>query len=114
MSIITRSFLSHILHLHKTHTTIKLQNHFKKNLFTSHLLSFNESVAVNSTEEKKKLTIELNEQDLIESFIKGSGNGGQKINTTSNCVDLKHVPTGIRVQVRFFILMFLIFSLNWY
>ncbi|CAJ0846392.1 14239_t:CDS:2, partial [Entrophospora sp. SA101] len=34
--------------------------------------------------------------DLIESFIKGSGNGGQKINKTSNCVNLKHAPTGFR------------------
>ncbi|CAG8478557.1 RF-1 domain-containing protein [Gigaspora rosea] len=46
---------------------------------------------------KERITIVLNEKDLIESFVKGSGNGGQKINKTSNCVDLRHVPTGVRV-----------------
>ncbi|CAG8759505.1 14415_t:CDS:2, partial [Acaulospora morrowiae] len=51
-----------------------------------------------SNSNNKVIEIELNEQDLIESFVKGSGNGGQKINTTSNCVDLRHIPTGIRVQ----------------
>lgn len=38
------------------------------------------------------------EEDLIENFIKGSGSGGQKINKTSSCVQLKHVPTGIEVR----------------
>ncbi|CAG8831835.1 13759_t:CDS:1, partial [Racocetra persica] len=46
---------------------------------------------------KERIKIVLNEKDLIESFVKGSGNGGQKINKTSNCVDLRHVPTGVRV-----------------
>ncbi|RKP06929.1 peptide chain release factor class I/class II, partial [Thamnocephalis sphaerospora] len=41
----------------------------------------------------------LNEQDLVEKFVRGSGPGGQKINKTSSCVDLLHVPTGIRCQL---------------
>ena len=40
----------------------------------------------------------LLESDLEESFIKGSGPGGQKINKTSNCVQLKHTPTGIVIK----------------
>ena len=44
--------------------------------------------------------VELREEELDESFIKGSGNGGQKINKTSNCVLLKHVPTGLWVKAR--------------
>ena len=48
--------------------------------------------------------------DLEEAFIKGifgsnekvtipgSGPGGQKINKTSNCVQLKHIPTGIVIK----------------
>jgi len=40
----------------------------------------------------------LLESDLEESFIKGSGPGGQKINKTSNCVQLKHKPTGIVIK----------------
>ncbi|RYG53506.1 peptide chain release factor-like protein, partial [bacterium] len=35
---------------------------------------------------------------LLEKFIRGSGAGGQKINKTSNCVFLKHLPSGITVK----------------
>jgi len=38
------------------------------------------------------------EKDLEENFIRGSGKGGQKKNKTSNCVQLKHIPTGIMVR----------------
>jgi protein subunit release factor B len=38
---------------------------------------------------------ELKEEDLEEQFIKGSGPGGSCVNKTSNCVLLKHIPTGI-------------------
>lgn len=40
----------------------------------------------------------IQESDLVEKFILGSGSGGQKINKTSSCVYLKHVPTGIEVK----------------
>ena len=36
--------------------------------------------------------------DLIEKFVRGSGAGGQKINKTSNCVFLKHLPSGIAIK----------------
>ncbi len=38
------------------------------------------------------------EDELIEKFILGSGKGGQKINKTSSCVYVKHIPTGIEVK----------------
>jgi protein subunit release factor B len=41
---------------------------------------------------------ELFEKDIKESFISGSGSGGQKVNKTQNCVYLKHVPTGIEIK----------------
>jgi protein subunit release factor B len=40
----------------------------------------------------------IKEDDLIEKFILGSGSGGQKINKTSSCVYLKHIPTAIEVK----------------
>ncbi|MFI5334446.1 MAG: peptide chain release factor family protein, partial [Chlamydiales bacterium] len=40
----------------------------------------------------------LKEADLVERFILGSGKGGQKINKTSSCVYLKHLPTGIEIK----------------
>lgn len=41
----------------------------------------------------------LNEEDLEEQFVRGSGPGGQATNKTSNCVVLKHTPTGVVVKV---------------
>jgi len=41
---------------------------------------------------------ELNEDDIEEKFVKGSGAGGQKVNKTSNRVILLHSPTGVRVE----------------
>ncbi|KAH8877829.1 putative peptide chain release factor C12orf65 isoform 1 [Schistosoma japonicum] len=40
----------------------------------------------------------FNECDLSEMFVRGWGPGGQSINTTANCVVLKHEPTGIMVK----------------
>ena len=38
------------------------------------------------------------ERDLIERFIRGSGPGGQKVNKTSSCVQLRHITSGIEVK----------------
>lgn len=40
----------------------------------------------------------LAEGDLLEKFVRGSGAGGQKINKTSSCVFLKHLPSGVCVK----------------
>ena len=42
--------------------------------------------------------IGLREADIEESFIRGSGSGGQKINKTSSCVQLVHRPSGIEIM----------------
>lgn len=39
--------------------------------------------------------IKLNEEDVREAFVHGTGPGGQKINKTACAVQLKHLPTGI-------------------
>lgn len=41
--------------------------------------------------------IKIFEEDLEERFVLGSGSGGQKINKTSSCVYLKHLPSGHEV-----------------
>ena len=41
----------------------------------------------------------LSEEEIEEKFIKGWGKGGQKVNKTSNCVELHHKLTGITVKV---------------
>ena len=40
----------------------------------------------------------VREEDLVEKFILGSGSGGQKLNKTSSCVYLKHVPSGREIK----------------
>ena len=41
---------------------------------------------------------DLSDADIEETFVRGSGSGGQKINKTSSCVQLKHLPTGTIVR----------------
>lgn len=41
---------------------------------------------------------EISEDDITETFVRGSGAGGQKVNKTSNKVALLHNPTNLRVE----------------
>jgi uncharacterized protein (UPF0248 family)/Asp/Glu/hydantoin racemase len=52
---------------------------------------------INVVASQRELPVLLDE-DLTETFIRGSGPGGQKINKTSNRVLLVHEPTQIRVE----------------
>ena len=47
---------------------------------------------------QKSESLRIFEKDIKESFIRSSGKGGQKVNKTSTCVYLKHIPTGIEVK----------------
>ncbi|MBI1321493.1 MAG: peptide chain release factor-like protein [Candidatus Hydrogenedens sp.] len=42
----------------------------------------------------------LAESDCDESFVRGGGPGGQKVNKTASCVYLKHRPTGLEVKMQ--------------
>ncbi len=42
----------------------------------------------------------LIESDIEEKFVRSSGPGGQKVNKTSTCVHLKHIPSGLAVKVQ--------------
>ena len=44
--------------------------------------------------------LNIQETDIEEKFIRSSGKGGQKVNKTSTCVYLKHLPTGIEVKMQ--------------
>lgn len=46
----------------------------------------------------KMAELGIKESDIFEKFILGSGKGGQKINKTSSCVYIKHLPSGIEIK----------------
>ena len=53
-----------------------------------------------STEKENAITARMQElgvsdNDFEESFVRSSGPGGQKVNKTSSCVYLVHIPTGL-------------------
>jgi len=50
-----------------------------------------------STKKNQQVRLYL-EEDIQEVFVRGSGSGGQSVAKTSNCVQLLHVATGIRVR----------------
>jgi peptide chain release factor len=42
--------------------------------------------------------LDIREEDIEETFIHSRGPGGQNVNKTSTCVQIKHIPTGIVVR----------------
>jgi protein subunit release factor B len=55
-------------------------------------------VSLSSDFLKKAQALQIYPPDILEYFVRGSGKGGQKINKTSSCVVLRHLPTGIEVR----------------
>ena len=53
---------------------------------------------MDTTERKRRLRIGPN--DLMESFARSSGPGGQHVNKVSTAVTLKHLPSGLAVTVQ--------------
>lgn len=48
--------------------------------------------------EQRMQALGVSEADFEESFIRSSGPGGQKVNKSSSCVYLVHIPTGLSVK----------------
>jgi protein subunit release factor B len=62
------------------------------------MLTFAVSEEKNKWLRERMETLGIHEEDFIEKFIRSSGKGGQKVNKTSTCVYLKHIPTGVEVK----------------
>lgn len=65
--------------------------------------TYTDTMSIPSTQKKDDLkrrfeALKIYESDIDESFIKGSGSGGQKVNKTHSCVQLRHRPTNIVVK----------------
>jgi protein subunit release factor B len=50
--------------------------------------------------EQRMKKCKLFEKDLEEKFARSSGPGGQKVNKSSTCVHLRHVPTELAVKMQ--------------
>ena len=48
--------------------------------------------------EARMESLSVSENEFRETFIRSSGPGGQKVNKSSSCVYLVHVPTGLSVK----------------
>ena len=62
------------------------------------MISFAVSETKNRWLQEKMKSLGIREEDLEERFIRSSGAGGQKVNKTSSCVYLVHLPTGLNVK----------------
>ena len=60
--------------------------------------AFNVSAEKEDALLKRMSSLGVSEKDLEETFIRSSGPGGQKVNKTSTCVFLRHIPTGLTVK----------------
>ena len=47
---------------------------------------------------KKMDSLGIYEKDIVESFIRSGGKGGQNVNKVATCVQLKHIPSGTEVK----------------
>jgi protein subunit release factor B len=47
---------------------------------------------------EKMEALGIHEKDIEEKFVRSAGRGGQKVNKTSTCVYLKHIPTGVEIK----------------
>lgn len=50
--------------------------------------------------EQRMRDCNLLESDIEERFVRSGGAGGQKVNKSSTCVYLRHIPSGLAVKVQ--------------
>jgi protein subunit release factor B len=62
------------------------------------MIFFPVSEEKNQQLKEKMEALGIREEDIEEKFVRSSGRGGQKVNKTSTCVYLKHIPTGTEVK----------------
>ena len=62
------------------------------------MITFAVSEGKNRQLRERMAELSVAEADLEERFVRSSGAGGQHVNKSSTCVQLKHKPTGIEVK----------------
>jgi protein subunit release factor B len=64
------------------------------------MINFGVSERKASELEERMQKCNVSESDLEERFVRSQGAGGQKVNKTSTCVHLTHLPTGLSVKMQ--------------
>ena len=62
------------------------------------MVTFSVSPEKNNWLKEKMKALHISEEDIEEKFVRSPGRGGQKVNKTSSCVYIRHIPTGIEVK----------------
>jgi protein subunit release factor B len=62
------------------------------------MINFPVSEEKNRWLHEKMDVLGIDEKEIQEKFVRSSGRGGQKVNKTSTCVYLRHIPTGVEVK----------------
>jgi protein subunit release factor B len=48
--------------------------------------------------QRRMAELEVREEELEERFVRSSGRGGQHVNKTATCVQVRHLPSGIEAR----------------
>lgn len=64
----------------------------------THTPEFAVSEAKNRWLLQRMAELEVREEELEERFVRSSGRGGQHVNKTATCVQVRHLPSGIEAR----------------
>ena len=65
-----------------------------------HMIDFGVTGRKAAELEERMKKCKLSEKDIEEKFVRSRGAGGEKVNKTSTCVHLRHVPSGLAVKMQ--------------
>ncbi|XP_070571442.1 mitochondrial translation release factor in rescue-like [Ptychodera flava] len=90
--------ISRHLCYHGNRQVVSLSRYTSENGFMSRYTRYTVITTRGKKDSLQSKLVNFEEDEIERQFVRGSGPGGQATNKTSNCVILKHLPTGIVVK----------------